>query len=298
MQPTLTLYFIPSPKGINWDTPTTLARDIVKNKLSFKSHFMGHVNIELKYSNEDGKEIHILTGMVAEKLNAVPLLLKKGVGLGVVYHSFAGKLENKHDLIPELNNYFEIGNKKINFCKFLINTDAAKRVEKYVTEYAAANIGRYYGLVNSPLHGEGSGCSAFGASFLDVAGLLEEEHKKHWANCVRIPHKLTGAPIDNKKVNFFGVLLGKHKWAQEQEDHHELFFWDPDLMHTWVEKALKNHNQKKSEYTIEKIKNSKGVVFDVTHKETPTGPIFKHTDDKPTSHLPDIKKTSNVHKYN
>lgn len=296
--PELTLYFIPSPKGLNWNTPTSLARDIVKNKLAFQSHFMGHVNIELKYINDEGVEVHILTGMVAKNLNAVPLLLKDGIGLGVIFHSFPGKLENKQELTPELDKYFKIGNKKINFCKYLINQNTAKRIEEYVAQYAAADLGRYYGLVNSPLHGEGSGCSAFGASFLDVAGLLEEEHRKHWAHCVKVPHKIAGKPLKEKKVNFFNILLGNHDWAQDTDDHHELFFWDPDLMHSWVERAILNHNKNMSEYTLDKIQNSTGIVFDVTHKETPTGPIFKHTDSEPTSHLPDVEKTSNFHKYN
>jgi hypothetical protein len=293
----LTLYFIPSPKGLNWNTPTSLSRDIVKNKLAFQSHFMGHVNIELKYTNEDGKEIHILTGMVARDLNAASLLFKDGIGLGVVYHSFPGKLENKEELTPELDSYFKIGNKKINFAKYLINNSTAKRIEEYVTQYAEADLGRYYGLVNSPLHGEGAGCSAFGASFMDVAGLLEDEHRKHWANCVKVPHAISGAPLKEKKVSFFKILLGNHSWANESEDHHELFFWDPDLMHAWVERAITNHNQTMSEYTLVKNQESTGIVFDVTHKETPTGPIFKHTDGKPTSHLPDIDKSSNFNKY-
>lgn len=295
----MTLYFIPSPKGINWSTPTTLARDILKNKLSRDNRFMGHVNIELDYFNDDGEHIHFITGMAASNLNAIPLLLKQKIGLGIVFHSFPGKLEDKHELKPEFDKRFKTGNKSINFAKFKINKTTAQRVEQYYADYAANDIQNYYGLVNSPLHGEGSGCSAFGASFMDVAGLLEEEHRKHWTHCVKVPHKLAGDPIVDNKVSFLNIALGQHKWASSDEDHHEIFFWDPDLMHTWVEEKIKEHHNSMSTYTLEKKDNSTGVVFDVTHKETPTGPIFKETNEKgkPVSKLPDVSQKSNVWKY-
>lgn len=295
----MTLYFIPSPKGIDWSSPTALARDIVINKLSFDNRFMGHVNIELDYYNDENEHVHFITGMTASKLNAIPLLLKEKIGLGIVFHSFPGKLEDKEELLPEFSWRLKKGNKAINFAKFKINNSTAKRVEKYYKEYEAHDLQSYYGLVNSPLHGEGSGCSAFGASFLDVAGLLEEEHKKHWTNCVKVPHKLAGNPIKNNKISFLNIALGQHSWASNNEDHHEIFFWDPDLMHRWVEKKIKEHQDGMSTFALERKENSLGVVYDVTHKETPNGPIFKDTDEqgKPVSKLPDVSAQSNVSKY-
>lgn len=296
----MTLYFIPSPKGINWESPTTLARDILKNKLARDNRFMGHVNIELDYYNEQGKHIHFITGMVASNLNAVPLLLKEKIGLGVVFHSFDGRLEDKEELRPEFERRFEKGNEAINFAKFKINNKTAQRVEHYLAEYAAHDIHSYYGLVNSPLHGEGSGCSAFGASFMDVAGLLEEEHYKHWTHCVKVPHKLAGNPIKENKVSFLGLVFGQHRWATDNEDHHEIFFWDPDLMHKWVQEKIQEHHDSMSTYALEKKGNSTGVVFDVTHKETPEGPIFKKVEQKsgkPFSRLPDPSEQSNKYKY-
>lgn len=296
----MTLYFIPSPKGLNWDSPTSLARDIVKNKITLDSRFMGHVNIELDYHKEDGEHVHFVTGMVASNLNAPALLFKEKIGLGIVFHSFDGRLEDKEELKPEYDRRLSKGNKAINFVKFKINNLTAQRVEKYLEEYTQSDISNYYGLVNSPLHGEGAGCSAFGASFMDVAGLLEEEHKKHWANCKKVPHKLTGNPVKDNKVNFLGLLFGQHSWATEDEDHHEIFFWDPDLMHRWVEMKLGQFHPDESEFYLEVKKNSTGIVYDVTHKETPTGPIFKRTceEGKPFSNRPKVKEDqSNKYKY-
>lgn len=300
----LTLYFIPSPYGLNWESPTKLARDILKNyavkgRFGHTRRFMGHVNIELDYTNDQGEHINILTGMAASDLNAVPLLLKKKIGLGIIFHSFPGKLETKEELIPELDEYFKKGNSKINFAKFKINTETAKRIENYIAEYKKNDIWNYYGLVNSPLHGEGSGCSAFGASFIEVAGILQEEHKQHWANCVKVPHKLLGAPVFDKKVSFFEILLGSHEWANESEDHHELFFWDPDLMYNWVENCLSQKITTANEYTVESIQNTKGLVFDFTTHKTPEKPIFRKVgeNNSPVSKLPDFNEKSNYYKY-
>lgn len=297
----MTLYFIPSPLGLNWDSPTTLARDIIKNKLAFyDNRFMGHVNIELDYTNNKGEDIHIHTGMTGATEQAPKLLLKDKIGLGIIFHSFPGRLESKEELVPEYKKRLKKGNKAINFVKFKINQETAKRIEQYIAEYTAQNIYSYYGLVNSPLYGEGAGCSAFGASFMEVAGLLEEEHKLHWSNCVKVPDKLTGNPVHANKVSFLVLALKQHSWATDDENHHEIFFWDPDLMHRWVEMKLAQYHPDESEYFLEIKKNTTGIVYDVTHKKTPTGPIFKKTDTdgKPISNLPKVKEEhSNSYKY-
>lgn len=296
----MTLYFIPSPKGLNWDNPTALVRDIVKNRISLDNRFLGHVIIELDYYNEKNEHIHFITGVSSNLLNTPSLILKDKIGFGIIFYSFDGYLENKEKLKHELAQRFQKGNKAINFAKFKINISTAKRAEQYLSEYSKHDISNYFGLVNSPLHGEGAGCATFGASFMDVAGLLEKEHKKHWSNCIKVPDKLIGNPIHENKVSFLGLLFGQHSWATKDEKHHEIFFWDPDLMHRWAEMKLGQYHPDESEYSLEVKKNSTGVVYDMTHKETPTGPIFKRVgkDGQPFSNLPNVKEEqSNKYKY-
>jgi hypothetical protein len=298
----LTLYFIPSPFGLNWQTPTTLARDIVKNyaakgKFGNTKRFMGHVNIELKY-NDEGRDVHILTGMVASKLDALGLLLKDKVGLGIIFHSFPGRLESKEELVPELDRYSIDGNKRMNFCKYLISSKSAKRIEQYINDYKTHDIGRYYGLFNSPLHGEGAGCSAFGASFLDVIGGLNIDHKRNWANTVIVPHSLIGPPLKKNKVSFFKLLLQNHNWLDKKIDNsHEIFFWDPDLMYQDTQRKLKAIPENATEI---KIKNMSGLMYDLTTIETPETKIFKRFDEKGLlkSFTPEFQINSNIHKYN
>ncbi len=296
-----TLYFIPSPFGLNWDNPTSLARDIVKNyivqgRFGYTKRFMGHVNIELKYKDGD-RDVHILTGMTAAKLDALPMLLKDKVGLGIVFHSFPGRLETKDELEAELDNYSLKGNKSMNFCEYQIRTEMAQRIEEYITEYKDKDLGRYYGLYNSALHGEGAGCSGFGASFIDVMGIISQEHKENWANCVRVPHKLIGPPIKKNKVNFLNILTSKHEWAKKEDEHHEIFFWDPDLMYQHTQKKLENES---SEFKIIKKKNVSGLQYDLTQNEVPKRKIFKkfNQSGEVESFEPQLEDLSNFSKYN
>ena len=44
-------------------------------------------------------------------------IIRKKIGLGIIYHSFAGRLETKEELDQELGEYLEIGNSRINFIR-------------------------------------------------------------------------------------------------------------------------------------------------------------------------------------
>ena len=261
----LGLYFIPSPYGIDWTTPSTLAITAGKNKFSFKSHFMGHVWVELKCGDK-----HELTGMVAASPDYIYQILIKQRGLGVLYHSFEGRLENKSDIEEERRELFKEG--RINFVKFKLGQNQCQRVLQYATEYRKLNVGRHYGLANRPRWGEGSGCSAFGASFLDVLNILDQEMKQSWSQTVKIPLELAGPPVREESVSLFKILTRSDSWAKNNEPHKSLTFWDPDLMFKWVNKKI---GEKHSSYIIEKIDNAQGIVFDKSYFPTPEEPIWQ-----------------------
>jgi hypothetical protein len=157
-------------------------------------------------------------------------------------------------------------------------------------------MGRYYGLYNSALHGEGAGCSGFGASFLDVMGIISDEHRSNWANSVNIPHSLIGKPVTTNKVNFLSLLYKNFEWSN-QNDHHEIFFWDPDLMFQDTERRLKEKLPKTA--SIVKINTTRGIEYDLRDIEPPTSPIFKRFTDKGevSSFPPEIEVRTNIHKY-
>lgn len=259
----LSLYFIPSPKGVDWSSPRASLVSGLKNKLSFAPHFMGHAWVELKCGDR-----HELTGMTDVDPDYFSKVIFEQRGMGVFFHSFPGRMENKEDIEKELQDYFKNGG--MNFVRFNLNPPQCARALQYLDEYRKNNVGRYYGLANRPRHGEGSGCSAFAVSFPDVLDILDQEMKEAWSYHIKIPHELAGPPIKDETVNVFKIL-GRDTWASDNEKHIPLSFWSPDKMYTWVQEKS---NQKRSGYTVTKIENVQGVVFDKSHFPAPEGPIW------------------------
>lgn len=273
----MTLYFIPSPVGMDWSTPSKLAVSALKNRLTLKSRFMGHVFVELKCGEK--REI---TGMVGQNFDYLRQLLVENRGLGILYHSFEGRLEDAAEVDAELKTLAESG-ERLNFVNYNLNAPTCERLMTYLKEYREKNVGRYYGLANRPLYGEGAGCSAFGASFVEVAGLMDSDLKDAWSNTINIPMKFAGPPLKDEGVNLLKLMLAGGKWADEKEPHKKLFFWEPDRMFRWVNSQLAKPGMNMSTTTFGK---ARGLVIDKTHYPAPEGPIFQQTLD------PNIKTTS------
>ncbi len=259
----LTLYFTPSPQGMDWTSPGNLAWSALKNRLSMKSRFMGHVYVEIQCG-----EKRELTGMVGKNFDYLHQLLVNGRGLGILYHSFDGRLEDKADLDLELAEHFKTG--RTNFAQFILNQDQCTRLLTYLNEYRQKDSNKFYGLSNRPRYAEGAGCSAFGASFLDVAGILDPEIKSAWSNSVNIPLEFAGPPLKEEKVSFFKILFGNPVWAKENEPHQKLFFWDPDLMAKWVREKVTSAKPEE----ILRRENSVGILVDKTKESLPQDGIW------------------------
>lgn len=265
----MSLYFKPSPKGYDWSSPSAVLKSAVKNKLSFDSRFMGHVFVELRCGDQ-----YELTGMSGKSLDPVTQLLVNQRGLGILYHSFEGELEKTSELKDELNALLSEG--KVTYTKFLLNEGQCKRATEYLTQYREKNVGRYYGLANRPRYGEGAGCSAFGVSFLEVTGVMEQEMKDNWSQSIYIPLELAGPPVTDEGVSLFKILTSGDKWATDKEKHKLLTFWNPDKMNAWVKKKVE---EKQAYYSVENNQKAQGVVFDKTTLPAPMGPIWlQHTD--------------------
>lgn len=261
----LGLYFIPSPFGIDWSTPSSLAITALKNRVSLKSHFMGHVWVELTCG-----EYHDVTGMVGKNPDYATQLIMNQRGLGILFHSFEGRLEDKGDIIDERAQLMKEG--RINFVKFKLNPGLCQRARTYLEEYRKNNVGRHYGLVNRPRHGEGAGCSAFGSSFVDVLKIIDQDMRESWSHTVKIPLHLAGPPVRDEGVGLLKVMLHSESWAKDQDPHRPLTFWDPDRMYSWVKEKI---SQNQSNYVIEKIQNAQGILIDKSHFPVPEEPIWQ-----------------------
>ncbi len=276
----LTLYFLPSPLGMDWSSPASLAWSALKNRLTFKPHFIGHVFVE--FERGGAREV---AGMTGRNCNYLWQLIGHGRGLGILFHSFEGRLEKTAELAPELSALQQAG--EVNFVRFLLNDAQCARVSEYLDEYRGRNLGRHYGLSNRPRHGEGSGCSAFAASFADVAGVLDQELTDAWSHSVSIPMRFAGPPLGDRRVGLLRLMWNARRWAAEDESHRKLVFWDPDRMFNWTNARLQGAGGAGAEFTIGK---ARGIVLDKTHLPAPCDPIWlggAAADAEPAAALPE-----------
>jgi hypothetical protein len=274
----ITLYFIPSPFGINWESPRKLFVSMIFNYFSFRPHFMGHVAIQTSCTDLNNEQHDFITGMSSKTLTGADGIFINHAGLGVLFTKNPGRFDDprvsEQELIHRLKNPGAMSG--VNFIKFKISKGACSRIAKYYSEYKEHNINRYYGLYSRPLYGEGAGCSAFGASFLEVSGLMNDELKEAWSYTINLPHRLIGRPYIEQNVFFWNILTAG-SWGTEQEEHLPLFFWEPDKMYNWVNQTLSKINNQMN-FKEEKLFNTKGLIQDATMLGVPSEPIWKKTD--------------------
>jgi hypothetical protein len=161
--------------------------------------------------------------------------------MGIVFEKhFQAELDDavksEQELIYRLKNPGATSG--VNFIHVKINQAACTRIIKYYSEYTEHNIKRYYTLYSRPLYGEGAGCSAFGASFLELIGVMNQELQNAWSYTIHIPNNLIGKPISDNKAYIWDLLKAK-TWGEPGIDSMELFFWEPDKMYHWVNATLK-----------------------------------------------------------
>lgn len=273
------LNFYPSPYGINWKTPGKLARSVILNRLAKGGRKIGHVSVEISCGDphSPGSE-YVFAGMVDDDHNVSyqDLLFKQGYGFGILYYDFLGYMENSDDLQAEKVAREKKGN--LSFIEIEIQPSTCKRLLEYHREFQQLGYDKHYGLINRPRYREGAGCSAFGASVLDVGGVLDPEWQKAWTKTILIPEKYIGGPDTGRHVKFIKIalLLANDRWAKTNEPHRSLTLWDPDEMHRWVKRQWKlekkNHT---GQYEPILRGKAKGLKFDRTWVNTPNDSFWK-----------------------
>ena len=272
----LTLYFFPSPYELNWESPQKIAQSVLKStyiptKFKYR-HSLGHVSSELLC--DDG--FYHLSGMTTKEKNEdTQLILKEKVGLGVMFYPMKGKLQSRKEVEDDIQDRIKKG--KMNWISIKINKTTCQRLKQDLQTYENENIQDVYGLVFNPRKKEGAGCSAFGMSLLEVAGLMTEEYKTEFSQRVFVNNDLNGFNGSVNKASFFKILLGinaKH-WSKDNKNGKELFFWRPNLMYEWVKNKIKKLKERQlTTYRIETKGKLEGLSIDKTMVAAPKGPIF------------------------
>jgi hypothetical protein len=268
----ITIYAVRSPHGLSWKSPRALLGSTVRNSLSFGKYTrrIGHVFVELKTDKGD-----TLTGMTnVSRSDETKALFKKGEGLGVLFNDFAGELEQAPKLSQELDARYQSG--KLSFATFKISSQTGARLETYLKEFKdRGEDEHYYGGTDEARKGKGAGCSAFGVSFLELAGLLPEQLKTAWLEKVNIPKSLIGKK--DAKVSPLKLVFSKQasRWASAGEPHQHLEIYEPQKMSDWMQ-AMHVAAKAGSVPGVRAVDrgNAHGIEIDATQVPTPTDPIW------------------------
>ena len=271
----LTLYVIPPKKPMDWRSPRHLLKSYIKTftaKTKYKgyAHPIGHVIVELKDSQKQ-----IVCGMVAESLKPLTLMASiKGYGLGILSVVTPGKLlEGKHnnDDIEQRKTHGDLA-----YIRYELSSETVERLWQYLEEYKNRGYDKMYNGCNMPRAGQGAGCSAFALSFLEIAGLYQEEVHDAWQVKIDVPQRLIGGELYNKhKVSLLKVWRCK-TWANPLYNASQaISYFEPYLMFQWIqtkwqEKATNEINT----YSIELNGLSKGIVYNFRNQLTLHKPLW------------------------
>lgn len=270
---TLTLYFYRSPVKLNWNTPGALTRTTLlsgtKDLLRGQENIaLGHVTVKLEC--EDGTSLH--TAMTQEDpMESVRLLTTGNIGLGILFHRFAGRLENRDEIERRLDR-----NRNVRFLRLSLSSTTCTRLADYAREFEGKGHSRFYGLPLRPRKGEGAGCSAFGMSFLEVAGALQasplREASTRWSRSLLVPKSLIGT--QESGVPLAALALKSSPWPlRELEKTAPIFFWEPNRMYDWVgEQLLLGAASPWQEITEGR---HSGLALDLSSIPTPAEPFFE-----------------------
>ena len=273
----LIIYCIPAPRQLVWKNPRRLLGTFMSNYAMAKeskggTHAIGHVFMGL---NVGGREV--LAGMTTkDHTEDQKLMKKKGYGLGIIGADMLGRLQTTEKLIKQIPWLCQHG--RFGYIRYKISPEIGQRLMQYFDEYVAKGCDKHYGGMNRPRYGEGGGCSAFGVSFLEVAGLVKEEHFANWTINVRIPEKLYGGPYTGRHISMTELAaLGPFasSWAKEDEPHIKCFMWEPTLMYLWILKQWNEGNGRPSKgRRAENFGSAFGIVIDETEAPVPTEDIW------------------------
>lgn len=266
---------------MDFTSPQRLAWSALENamhvNLKSRKHAMGHVFVEIS-----GPDDKVFTGSTKEKLlRSGRDEVMSGSGLGILFMGIDGRLEFDEEITKDLNYHYKRGS--IAFIEAKISHENYERLLQYLEEYQARGYDAIYNGFNSPREGLGAGCTAFGLSFFEVAGILPWHWSSQWSVSVEVPHRLIGGPINNKRIPLEKVFF-TGTWAKEHEDSKTFTITDPYLIYYWILEhwqLLNNDAEKGMEKlgantVIEAVLRgkAKGLVVDFSHIPPPNEPIF------------------------
>lgn len=280
---TLTLYAYPAAHPYRWHSPHSLLVSTIRNYyFSDKKkpvRLIGHMIIELKKDTST-----ILTAIEADEIDELSRAIKKEkTGLGVFFKPVPGHLEEREDLETELHYRTQVS--RAAFISFKLSDSSYQYLKTYLDSFNIKGYDKLYNGLNSPRSGEGSGCTAFGISFLELVNALLPEYQDQWAINVNVPEKLIGNSETKKKISIWRIFFS-FRWARAHVPSRPLHLYEPDLVYRWINNVYKNEEKLPTgKYRLKTNGNAKGLEIDCV-KCLPQYPMFL---DKLASSAAEIK---------
>jgi hypothetical protein len=276
---TITLYAIPARSQIDFSSPGRLVWTALGNTLTLhasqRKNAMGHVFIELS-----GPDYDVVAGSTKKKLfSSGRKELMHGYGLGILFRGIEGKLEFDGALTRDLPTHYHNGD--IAFIKAQISQENFDRLVHYLEEYQQRGYDTIYNGLNKPREGLGAGCTAFGVSFFEVAGIIQQDWLESWTVNVRVPYYLIGGPATGNFVPLEKVSYTA-EWALEDEPHKVFSIIDPYLIYKWINEVWVGHRSGMHQsdafddevpVTVSRGK-ARGLVYDFRQYPMPEEPVF------------------------
>ena len=187
-------------------------------------------------------------------------ILKDKIGLAVLFKLTPGHLEETAAVQAEINNRSRLGNTA--FISFKISDSAYQHLKLYIDSFKLKGYDKLYNGSNSPRTGEGTGCTAFGISFLELINALIPEYTDQWAVKVNIPEKLIGDSAAGKKVSILRIFFS-FRWAKKNKPSRLHTLYEPYLIYQWINKVWDEEQKYPTgKYQLKQLGLAKGVELD------------------------------------
>jgi len=265
----LTLYVFPPAYQYRWHHPQSLLVSAVKNYYfgSKKTpvRLVGHLIVELRKDSSS-----IFTAITADDFSSFRKnILKDKIGLAVLFKPEPGHLEKTEDIQAEIK--YRTMESRAAFISFKISDSAYRYLKLYIDSFRIKGYDKIYNGLNNPRAGEGSGCTAFGISFLELVNALTPEYREEWA--IKVPEKLVGDTAAKKKVSLWRIFFS-FRWAKKNRPSRPLNLYEPWLIYRWINKTWDNEQATRvGKYQLKKSGNAKGLEIDC-QVCIPTFPMF------------------------
>ena len=229
----LRLYFMPTyPARLDWKSPRALINSALDGLIRNRSHPIGHVNVEVACEGE----APLLAGATGAGARPISdLLMGEKVGFSLLERGWRGSHEEEKKI---LESFAKRGRdpRQLAVVTYDVSPSTCARLRTYLLAYRSQVAAPFYGFAPRPRRKEGAGCSAFGASFLEVAGFLDPGLQAAWTLERRVPLTLMAGHAGRTEVSIHELRTSpaSERWALESEPHMLIGLFDPDSMYEWA----------------------------------------------------------------